>query len=144
MGPQENPYCAQRRYCCGGWPTYKKHGAPADTPLTRFKMPRGRWTNVIPTMITAHIKATIKILVGTHTGYTHKDVSARSLRAAGAMAILCYGVDTDIISLIKHWRSDEMLRYLHVQDEPIMGNYSKLMIRHVNGNLLPHNGVPIY
>ena len=95
-------------------------------------------------MITAHLKATVKLLAGTHLGFTYKDVTARSLWAAGVMALLCSGVDTDIISLIGRWRSDEMLRYLHVQAEPIMNNYSKLMIRHGNYNLVPHNEVPIY
>ena len=51
-------------------------------------------------MIMAHLNATVKLLAGTHLVFTHKDVSARSLRAAGAMVILCSSVDTDIISLI--------------------------------------------
>ena len=95
-------------------------------------------------MITAHLKATVKLLAGTHLGFTYKDVSVQSLLAAGAMTLLCYGVDNDIISLIGIWRSDEMLRYHHVQAEPIMRNLSKLMISHGNYNLLPHNEVPIY
>ena len=81
-------------------------------------------------MITDHLKATVKLLTGTHLGFTYKDVSTRSLRAAGAMALLYSGVDNDIISLIGRWRSDNMLRYLHVQSEPIMRKYSKLMISH--------------
>ena len=64
-------------------------------------------------MITDHLKATVKLLAGSHLGFTHKDVSARSLRAAGPMALFFSGVDTDIISLIGRWRSDEMLQYLH-------------------------------
>ena len=63
-----------------------------------------------PTMITAHLKATVKLLTGTHLGFTHKDVSARSLRTTGAMELLCSGVETDIISLIGRWRSDKMLQ----------------------------------
>ena len=90
-------------------------------------------------MTTAHLKATVKLLTGTHLGFTYKDVSARSLRAAGAMALLCSGVDNDIISFIRRWKSDEMLRYLHVKAEPIMRNFSKLMISHGNYNLLLHN-----
>ena len=97
-----------------------------------------------PTMITAHLEATVKLLAGTHMGFTYKDVSARSLWAAGAISLLYSGVDNDIISLIGRWRSDEMLRYLHVQAEPVMRNFSKLMIIHGNYNLLPHNEVPIY
>ena len=121
----------------------QQQGAPANTHLDRFKTPRGRWINVTPTMITAHLKATVKLLVGTHMGFTYKDVSAWSVWEAGAMVLLCSGVDNDIISFIGRWRRDEMLRYLHVKAEPIMSNYYKLMISHGNYNLLPHNEVPI-
>ena len=34
------------------------------------------------------------------------------------------------------------MRYLHVQAEPIMRNFSKLMISHGNYNLLQHTDVP--
>ena len=60
------------------------------------------------------------------------------------MALLFSGVDHDIISLIGRWRSDEMMRYLHVQAELIMRNFSKLMISHGNYNLLPHTDVLLY
>ena len=122
----------------------RQHDAPADTPLARFKSPQGNWLNVTPPKITSHLKTTVKLFAGTPLGFTHHDVSARSLRAAGAMALLCSGVDKDIISLIGRWRSDEMMRYLHVQAEPIMRNFSKLMISHGNYNLLPHTDVPLY
>ena len=122
----------------------RQQDAPADTPLARFKSPWGHWINVTPTKITAHRKATVKLFVGNHLGFTHHDVSARSLWAAGAMALLFSGVENDIISLIGRWRSDEILWCLHVQAEPIIRNFSKLMISHGNYNLLPHNEVPIY
>ena len=73
-------------------------------------------------MITSHLKAMVKLLAGTHLGFTYKDVYARSFRAAGAMALLCSCVETYIISLIGRLRSDEMLRYLHVKSKPIMRN----------------------
>ena len=95
-------------------------------------------------MITAHLKATFKLFAGTHLEFTHQYVSARSLWAAGAMALLYSGVENDIISLIGRWRSNEMMRYLHVKADPIMRNLSKLMISHGNYNLLPHNEVTIY
>ena len=122
----------------------RQHDAPANTPLSRFKSPCGHWLNVTPPKITAHLKATVKLFAGTPMGFTHHDVSARSLRAAGAMALLCSGVDHDIISLIGRWRSNKMMRYLHMQAEPIMRNFSKLMISHGNYNLLPHTDVPLY
>ena len=95
-------------------------------------------------MITAHLKTIVKLLAVTHMGFTYKDFSARSLQAAGAMALLCSGVDNDIISLIEHGRSDKILWYLHVQAELIMRNFSKLIISHGNYNLLPHNEMPMY
>ena len=103
----------------------RQHDAPSDTPLARFKSPQGHWLNVTAPKITAHLKTTVKLFAGTPLGFTHHDVSARSLRAAGAMALLCSGVDKDIINLIGSWRSNEMMRYLHVQAEPIMRNLSK-------------------
>ena len=81
-----------------------------------------------PPKITAQLKATVKLLAGTPMGFTHHDVSARSLRAADAMDLLCSGVYHDIISLIGLWRSDKMMRCLHMQAEPIMRNFFKLMI----------------
>ena len=92
-------------------------GRPANTLLARLKRPLGRWTNVTPTMITAHLKAMVKLLAGTYLGFTYKDVSTWTLWAVGAIALLCYGVDNVIISLIGRWRSDEMLGYIHVQAE---------------------------
>ena len=88
-----------------------------------------------PPKITEHLKTTVKLFAGTPLGSTHHDVSARSLRASGAMALLYSGVDKDIISLIGRWRSDEMMRYLHMQAEPIMRNFFKLMIGHGNYNI---------
>ena len=122
----------------------RQHDAPADTPLAQFKSSLGHWLNVTPPKITAHLKTTVKLFAGTPLGFTHHDVSARSLRAAGAMALICSGVDDVIISLIGRWRSDKMMRYLHMQAEPIMRNFSKLMISHGNYNLLPHTDVPLY
>ena len=97
-----------------------------------------------PPKITAHLKATAKRFTGTHLRFMHDAVSARSLRAAGAMALLCSGVDHDITKLIGCWRSDEIMRYLHVQAEPIMKNFSKLMISHGSYNLLTQTDVPLY
>ena len=37
------------------------------------------------------------------------------LRTAGATALLLSQVDLDVICLIRRWRSDKMLHYLHVQ-----------------------------
>ncbi len=76
-------------------------------------------------------------------GFVEADVSARSLGAAGAMALLCAHVDTNSIQLLGRWRSNEMLRYLHVQAQPLMQNFSRLMLQGGNYTLLPNNAVPV-
>ena len=60
------------------------------------------------------------------------------------MALLCSGVEHNIISLIGRWRSKEMMRYLRVQAEPTMRNFSRLIFSHGNYNLLLHTDVPLY
>lgn len=79
--------------------------------------------------------------LGPDLGFLPKDVSARCLRAAGAMALLLSDVDTNIIQLIGRWRSDAMLRYLHVQAEPLMRDYSRRMLNCGTYNLIPNQVV---
>ena len=81
-------------------------------------------------------------LSGENLGFLPKDVSAWSLQASGAMALLCSGIDTDIIRLIGRWRSEEMLRYLQLQAEPLMRGFSKRMVIHGNYSMLPVQRVP--
>jgi len=59
--------------------------------------------------------------MGPSYGITPHEISVRSLRASGAMSLLCAKVDTDMIRLMGRWRSDEMLRYLHVLFQGIKG-----------------------
>jgi hypothetical protein len=59
------------------------------------------------------------------------------------MALLCAHVDTDIIRLLGRWRSDEMLRYLHVQAQPIMRDFSRRMLVGGSFTLLPNQDIPI-
>lgn len=83
------------------------------------------------------------IVLGATYGFLPHHVSARSLRASGAMALLCANVDTDRIQLIGRWRSDEMLRYLHVQAEPVMRNFAARMLQGGHFSLLPNHDVPL-
>jgi hypothetical protein len=83
-------------------------------------------TYITPQMLTAHLRRSATILLPT-LGFHPHDISARSLRAGGAMALLCANVDSNVIKLIGRWRSDEMLRYLHLQSYPQMRNMAPLM-----------------
>jgi hypothetical protein len=98
---------------------------------------------VTPTQITTALRSGVLLFDPAELGFLPADISARSLRAAGAMALLCANVDTDIIRLIGRWRSDEMLRYLHVQAEPIMRHFASKMISLGDFALLPNSAVPM-
>jgi hypothetical protein len=118
------------------------HGASPDTPLASY-YDAGTWFRITPSQVTTALRSAVATFDPNTLGFSPSDVSARSLRAAGAMALLCAHVDTDIIRLIGRWQSDEMLRYLHVQAEPIMRGFSKRMITEGDFNLLPNSTVPM-
>ena len=91
-------------------------------------------SRVTPVRITQVLRDAVTALE-TDLRFLPSDVSARCLRAAGAMALLLSDVDTNIIQLIGRWRSDAMLRYLHVQAEPLMRDYSRRMLHCGHYNL---------
>ena len=114
-------------------------GAPDTQPLASFVDPLSHHlTRIAPPDITALLRLSVTIL-GTQYGFLPGDVSARSLRAAGAMALLCADVDTDRIRLLGRWQSDQMFRYLHVQAEPVMRHFSSRMLQGGNYTLLPNH-----
>jgi len=116
----------------------RSHNVPPTTPLSRvFNTP----ARVTPSVLTATLRDCVQYL-GPDLGFLPSEVSARSLQAAGATALLLARVDTDVIRLIGRWRSDEMLRYLHVQAYPLMRNYSRLMLDAGDYTLIPNQLVP--
>jgi len=76
--------------------------------------------------------------MGDQHGLQPSDVTARSLRTSGAMALLCANVDTDRIRLIGRWRSDEMFRYLHTQAAPLTKDIALRMLTHGSFVLIPN------
>jgi hypothetical protein len=105
----------------------RQHGATASSPLNAYFL-GGRQHFVLPADITALLRRTAR-LAPPEWGFAPSDISARSLRAGGAMAMLCAGIDSDRIRLIGRWRSDEMYRYLHVQAQPVMSGVAAAMLR---------------
>ena len=77
--------------------------------------------------VTAAIRASVRRL-GDVVGLRPEEVSARSLRASGAMAMLLGGIDGDVIRILGRWHSDTMLRYLHVSAESINHNHARSML----------------
>ena len=53
------------------------------------------------------------------------------------MALLLGGVDVNVIKIIGRWRSDEVLRYLHVSARSINHNHAKVMRQHGQSASLP-------
>jgi hypothetical protein len=110
------------------------HQAPPRTPLYHvFSTPL---TSITTTELNLHLCQTCSILRNT-LGIAPQDISVRSLRLSGTMALPIADVDTDKIRLLGRWRSDEMLRYLHVQALPILTPLTDLMVHHGFYSLLP-------
>ena len=119
----------------------RAHGAPPSTPLARVFTQDGHPpTGVTPRAITRTLRAAVRHL-GPELGFLEHEVSARSLRAAGAMALLVAGIDPNVIQLLGRWRSDEMMRYLHLTAEPIMKDFAKKMLA-ADFTLAPSQLVP--
>ena len=53
------------------------------------------------------------------------------------MALLCAGIDADIIKLVGRWRSDAMFRYLHAQALPIVKRLAHSIVQHGHFTLAP-------
>ena len=116
----------------------RQHSAPGTTPLARVF---NTTHPVTPSVLTECIRESVTYL-GPSLGFLPHEVSARCLRAAGATALLLAKVDPDVIRLIGRWRSDEMLRYLHVQAYPLMRNYARQMLSAGMYTIIPNHLVP--
>jgi hypothetical protein len=123
-----------------------RHAQPT-TPLHQFYDPLGNPQQVYARHITEAVR---RAATSSHVtfGLDPTKLSARSLRAGGAMALLCSKVDTDIIKLVGRWRSDEMLRYLHAQAYPLMRSLATGMVHHgaftfAPGHFVPQQAIPI-
>ena len=114
----------------------RSHHATPTTPLNATRSPQGAsWLYLQPAAITGFLRAAV--LLNPDLGIVPADVSARSTRAGGAMAMLCAGIDSDRIRLIGRWRSNEMYRYLHVHAQPVMSGVAAAMFRGGHYRLTP-------
>ena len=110
---------------------------PPSTPLNAFgpSTPGGPLRYIITRKLTVRLRTAL--LIYPDPSYSPFDVSARSTRVDGAMALLCAGVDRDRIRMIGRWRSDEMFRYLHLQAQPLMTGVSAAMLHGGTFQLAP-------
>ena len=93
-------------------------------------------TPLAPGTITSLLRQAC-LACGESLGFRASDIAAKSLRASGAMALLNERVDSHMIQLIGRWKSDVMLRYLHIQAHTVMSVFSALMLQGGNYALIP-------
>jgi hypothetical protein len=111
-------------------------GALASTPLNAYRLcPTLPWSYVTAAQVTALLRAAAS--ASPHLGLLPTQISARSTRSGGAMALLCGGVDADHIRLLGRWRSDAVFRYLHTQAPPLMAGLAPAMLRGGRFRLTP-------
>jgi len=94
-----------------------------------------------PGQITTAIRWHAGVLEPT-TGIKPENLTARSLRAGGAMALLVGGCDSNVIKLLARWHSDAMMRYLHQTSTPIFKKLAKAMFNKGRYSFLPDEWVP--
>ena len=118
----------------------REHNADPTTPLATYYHQHAP-INLVASDISKALKNAVTYL-GPSLGFTAKEVSARSMRASGAMALYHSKVDALTIRLIGRWNSDAMLEYLHVQSEPAMRGLSEKMVNYGKYHLHPNTLVP--
>jgi hypothetical protein len=94
----------------------RQNHAPHTAPLYLTFVSPGTTASVTATRITALLRNSATALY-LELGIDPRRISAR----------LCARVDTDLIRLVGRWRSDEMLRYLHLQAYPLMHTFARRM-----------------
>jgi hypothetical protein len=134
-GPSSDPFICPVQTIVRRLLYLRSVGAPGDTFLCAYR-DHGRLRLLKSIAITRLLRRAATHL-GPQLGFTSTDVSAKSLRASGAMALLNERVDANMIKLIGRWKSDAMLRYLHVQAHQLMSGYSSLMLQGGTYSLLP-------
>jgi len=112
----------------------RSHNAPRTTPLYSYY--DTEWRAINTSHLTTQLRTTVTVL-GPAYSIQPTDISIRSLRSSSAMALLCAKVDTDMIRLLGRWRSDKMLRYLHVQSFPLLAPIAHQMLHHGHFTLMP-------
>jgi hypothetical protein len=116
-----------------------RNNAPPDTPLFTVYTARGI-LQVKAASITAMLRLSATLLFH-ELGIDPTTLSARSLRAGGAMAMLSAGIDRDVIEMTGRWRSEAMMRYLHLTAYPLRKTIAEAMVTYGAFTLLPGQDV---
>ena len=140
-GRSGDPRCCPMRATIRRILYHRRMNTPRNKPLATYYNARNHLVAVTPKDITEQLRAAAT--ANFHlTGILATDISARSLRAGGAMALLCGNVDFDIIKMLGRWHSDAMLQYLHVQAQPIIKQLAVKMFNNGRYSFNPTDTVP--
>ena len=115
-------------------------GAPPNTPLHTVYLDGGGTKHVTATDLTNTLRSSCKV-IGEALGIKCSDISARALRAGGAMALLRARVDPTNIRLLGRWKSWELLTYLH-RSATNTTNYAAQMLEHGRFHVTTHAFLP--
>lgn len=137
---------SMHQHCCPVLATVRRllhhraNNSPEATPLASYYQ-GGKRHLIRAKDVTDTLKNAAAVTSST-TGIRSAEITARSLRAGGAMALLCGKTDKDVIKLVGRWHSDAMMRYLHAQAEPLMRHLAKVMFNNGTYTFLPDEWVP--
>ena len=109
--------------------------------LASYYTDAGKNIPVKASQVTGMIRIYATVL-RSETGIDPAELSARSLRAGGAMALLSGGCDSDIIKLLGRWKSDAMMDYLHQNSLPVFRRLATVMFNNGRHRFLPGESVP--
>jgi hypothetical protein len=100
--------------------------APGSTPLHTVYETGRPLRHVRAKDLTNHLRLSCKA-VGNELGLCWRDISARALRAGGAMALVRARIDSSLIRMMGRWKSWAMLEYLH-RSATDTTSYAELML----------------
>lgn len=120
---------------------HRQHQTAIDKPIASYYSSPTRLVRITAKDVSTCLTTAATILQPS-TGINPAELTARSLRAGGAMALLCANVDFDSIKLVGRWKSDTMVKYLHAQAQPIMQRLSARMFNNGQYSFLPTELVP--
>jgi len=117
----------------------RAHNTPPSTPVFCAFTPTSM-VRVQSKHLTHLLRLSCQHL-GPSLGFTPPDISARALRAGGAMALLRAKVDPVRIRLIGRWKSWTMIRYLHTTATSTHDLAAK-MLHHGSFTITTHQFLP--
>jgi hypothetical protein len=116
--------------------------ATPDTPLCTYFTPTNRRSTIKSPDIKDALRKGLMIVGPETVDIVPSELESRSLRAGGATALLCANIDFNTIRLLGRWKSDAMIRYLHISANPAVHKLAKEMYSGGFYSFLPGTTVP--